>query len=64
MAAMRTFLAAVESAWGRASDFPSIKRVRHIVHRCGGSLAQYDLIRLTFTEAALRARKARVARVQ
>ena len=36
-------------------------RVRHIAHRCGGSLAQCDLIHLTFTEAALRARKARLA---
>jgi tetratricopeptide (TPR) repeat protein len=39
-----------------------LKRVRHIAHRCGGSLAQCDLIHLTFTEAALRARKARLAR--
>lgn len=37
-------------------------RVRHIAHRCGGSLAQCDLVHLTFTEAALRARKARLAR--
>ena len=37
-------------------------RVRHVAHRCGGSLAQCDLIHLTFTEAALRARKARLAR--
>jgi hypothetical protein len=37
-------------------------RVRHIAHRCGGSLAQCDLIHLTFTEAALRARNARLAR--
>jgi len=37
-------------------------RVRHIAHRCGGSLAQCDLIHLTFTEAALRARKAGLAR--
>jgi len=36
-------------------------RVRHITHRCGGSLAQCDLIHLTFTEAALRARQARLA---
>ncbi len=33
-----------------------LTRVRHIAHRCGGSLAQCDLIHLTFTEAALRAR--------
>jgi tetratricopeptide (TPR) repeat protein len=36
--------------------------VRNIAHRCGGSLAQCDLIHLTFTEAALRARKAPLAR--
>jgi hypothetical protein len=39
-----------------------LARVRHIAHRCGGSLAQCDLIHLTFTEAALRARRARLAR--
>jgi tetratricopeptide (TPR) repeat protein len=37
-------------------------RVRNIAHRCGGSLAQCDLIHLTFTEAALRARKVPLAR--
>jgi tetratricopeptide (TPR) repeat protein len=36
-------------------------RVRHIAHRCGGSLAQCDLIHLTFTEAAMRERKANLA---
>jgi tetratricopeptide (TPR) repeat protein len=36
--------------------------VRHIAHRCGGSLAQCDLIHLTFTEAALRAQQAQLAR--
>jgi hypothetical protein len=40
-----------------------LTRVRHIADRCGGSLAQCDLIHLTFTEAALRARKAHLARV-
>ena len=39
-----------------------LTRVRHIAHRCGGSLAQCDLIHLTFTEAALRTRNARLAR--
>jgi hypothetical protein len=39
-----------------------LKRVRHIAHRCGGSLAQCHLIHLTFAEAALRARRARLAR--
>lgn len=39
-----------------------LTRVRHIAHRCGGSIAQCDLIHLTFTEAALRAQKAHLAR--
>ena len=39
-----------------------LKRVHHIAHHCGGSLAQCDLIHLTYTEAALRARKASLAR--
>jgi tetratricopeptide (TPR) repeat protein len=39
-----------------------LRRVRHIAHRCGGSLAQCDLIHLTLTEAAFRARKANLAR--
>ncbi len=34
-----------------------LTRVRRIAYRCGGSIAQCDLIHLTFTEAALRARK-------
>jgi hypothetical protein len=48
------------------SDYAScvelLARVRHIAHRCGGSLAQCDLIHLTFTEAAFRAQKANLAR--
>jgi hypothetical protein len=39
-----------------------IARVRHVAHQCGGSIAQCDLIHLTLTEAALRARKTRLAR--
>jgi tetratricopeptide (TPR) repeat protein len=39
-----------------------LKRVQHIARRCGGSLAQCDVIHLTLTEAALRARQARLAR--
>jgi hypothetical protein len=39
-----------------------LARVRYIAHRCGGSLAQCDLIHLTFTEAALRAGQAPLAR--
>jgi hypothetical protein len=52
-------------AFGRgdyAACIEWLTRVRNIAHRCGGSLAQCDLIHLTFTEAALRARKARLAR--
>ena len=45
-----------------ASCVELLTRVRHIAHRCGGSLAQCDLIHLTFTEAAFRARKANLAR--
>jgi hypothetical protein len=45
-----------------ATCVKSLTRVRHIAHRCGGSLAQCDLIHLTLTEAALRARKAQLAR--
>ena len=47
-------------------DYPAciewIARVRHVAHQCGGSVAQCDLIHLTLTEAALRARKTRLAR--
>jgi hypothetical protein len=47
------------------SDFSAcvdwLTRVRHFAHRCGGSHAQCDLIHLTFTEAALRAHKNRLA---
>jgi len=39
-----------------------LQRVRHIARRCGGSLAQCDVIHLTLTEAAVRARQARLAR--
>src|SRR5262249_55152426 len=39
-----------------------LKRVRHIARRCGGSLAQCEVIHLTLTEAASRARRARFAR--
>jgi tetratricopeptide (TPR) repeat protein len=45
-----------------ASSVEWLTRVHHIADRCGGSLAQCDLIHLTYTEAALRARKASLAR--
>jgi hypothetical protein len=40
-----------------------LKQVRRISYRCGGSLAQCDVVHLTLTEAALRARRGRLARV-
>ena len=40
-----------------------LRPVHGIVQRCGGSLAQCDIVHLTFTEAALRARKLRLASV-
>jgi tetratricopeptide (TPR) repeat protein len=40
-----------------------LRPVHGIAHRCGGSLAQCDIIHLTFTEAALRAHKPRLAGV-
>src|SRR5262249_2647050 len=53
-------LAFARSDYAASVDF--LLQVRHIAHRCGGSLVKCDLIHLTFTEAALRARKARLAR--
>jgi tetratricopeptide (TPR) repeat protein len=48
------------------NDYPAcvewLQRVRRIAHRCGGSLAQCDVIHLTLTEAAWRARKPHLAR--
>jgi hypothetical protein len=52
-------------AFARSDYSASVKwleRVRHIADRCGGSVAQCDLIHLTFTEAAFRAHKERLAR--
>lgn len=51
-------------AFGRgdyARTVEKISVVRAIAHRCGGSVAQCDLIHLTFVEAALRSRRARLA---
>jgi hypothetical protein len=45
-----------------ASCVELLVRVRHLANRCGGSLAQCDLVHLTATEAALRARNGNVAR--
>ncbi len=39
-----------------------MEQVRYVVHRCGGSLAQCDLIPLTFVEAAFRGNRNNLAR--
>ena len=56
----KALLAFVHSDYAKCVEL--LIRVRHIAHRCGGSLAQCDLIHLTFTEAAFRARKVNLAR--
>jgi tetratricopeptide (TPR) repeat protein len=53
-------LAFARGDYGQSVEW--LRRVRPIANRCGGSLAQCDVIHLTFTEAALRARNARLAR--
>lgn len=45
-----------------AASVAQLARLRHVADRCGGSLAQCDLVHLTFTEAALRAHHVRLAR--
>ncbi len=54
------FLAFVRKDFARCVE--RLNHVRHLAHQCGGSLAQCDLIHLTLTEAALRARQDRLAR--
>jgi tetratricopeptide (TPR) repeat protein len=56
----KALLAFAHSDYERCVEL--LTRVRHIAHRCGGSLAQCDLIHLTFTEAAFRAHKGNLAR--
>jgi hypothetical protein len=53
-------LAFVRGDYAQSVDW--LRRVRPIASRCGGSIAQCDVIHLTLTEAALRARNARLAR--
>lgn len=51
-------------AFGRGDYSSAVERintVRAIAHRCGGSVAQCDLIHLTLVEAALRSRHSRLA---
>jgi hypothetical protein len=56
----RALLAFARSDYAACVEW--LVHVRHIAHRCGGSLAQCDLIHLTFTEAATRVWKANLAR--
>jgi hypothetical protein len=44
-----------------AACIASLERVRHIANRCGGSIAQCELLQLTFAEATQRARRGRLA---
>jgi hypothetical protein len=51
-------------AYGRGDYAAAVDRitaVRAVAYRCGGSIAQCDLIHLTLVEAALRAHRARLA---
>ncbi len=57
-------LAEALQAFGRGDYARAVEKisvVRAIAHRCGGSVAQCDLIHLTFVEAALRSRRTRLA---
>ena len=45
-----------------AASIVRLARVRDIAYRCGGSVAQCDVVHLTLTEAALRAQEMRLAR--
>jgi tetratricopeptide (TPR) repeat protein len=52
-------------AFGRGDHADAVERLtilRHLIQRCGGSKAQCDLLHLTLLEAALRARRTRLAR--
>jgi hypothetical protein len=53
-------LAFVRGDYGDSVEW--LWQIRGIARRCGGSLAQCDVIHLTLTEAALRARRERLAR--
>lgn len=52
-------------AFGRGDHADAVQRLtrlRHLALRCGGSVAQCDLLHLTLLEAALRSRQHRLAR--
>lgn len=56
----RALLAYARGDYSACIDW--LVRVRHIADRCGGSVAQCDIIHLTYTEAAFRARQDKLAR--
>jgi hypothetical protein len=56
----RALLAFADGAYDACLE--GLGRVRHVSDQCGGSLAQCDLVHLTFIEAAVRAGKLRLAR--
>ncbi|MBL8551069.1 MAG: hypothetical protein JNJ73_13870 [Hyphomonadaceae bacterium] len=56
----RALLAFARDDYAACIDW--LVQVRHIADRCGGSVAQCDLIHLTYTEAAFRARENGLAR--
>lgn len=58
--ACRALLAFASGDYARCID--GLAEVLHLSHRCGGSLAQCDIVHLTYTEAALRGRQASLAR--
>jgi hypothetical protein len=63
--ALATPLSEALLAFVRGDYDESVERlgqIRGMARRCGGSLAQCDVIHLTLTEAALRARRGRLAR--
>jgi hypothetical protein len=58
--ACKALLAYSDSSYGSCLEW--LERLRPIAHRCGGSLAQCDVLHLTNTEAALRSGHASLAR--
>jgi hypothetical protein len=56
----RALLAFADGAYDTCLE--GLGRVRHVSDQCGGSLAQCDLVHLTFIEAAVRAGKVHLAR--
>jgi hypothetical protein len=58
--ACNALLACSNSNYERSLEW--LARLRPIAHRCGGSLAQCDVLHLTYTEAAFRGHKTPLAR--